>query len=232
VVASPPAEGRQKPSPEARLRPSLAADALGWERFALLGHSLGGAVASFVAGVCPGRIERLALIEALGPLSAEADALPGQMRRALAGAARPGRRAPARYPSLEAAVAARRAVGGLSEAAARRLVSRGTRVGDDGIAWRADPRLRLPSPCYFTEAQVLAVLAAIEAPTRLIVAEDGLLAGDEQRLDGRLDALASVTVERLAGGHHLHLERPAAVAASLARFLAPATGPSGGEPAP
>ncbi|MEG3194051.1 alpha/beta fold hydrolase, partial [Lysobacter sp. D1-1-M9] len=46
-----------------------AADALGWDRFTLLGHSLGGAVASVVAAALPQRIVRLALIESLGALA-------------------------------------------------------------------------------------------------------------------------------------------------------------------
>ena len=35
------------------------ADALGWERFALLGHSMGGGISSLIAAACPERIERL-----------------------------------------------------------------------------------------------------------------------------------------------------------------------------
>src|SRR5690606_21878355 len=35
------------------------ADALGWDRFALLGHSMGAGIASLVAAGAPGRVERL-----------------------------------------------------------------------------------------------------------------------------------------------------------------------------
>ncbi|RBE40798.1 alpha/beta hydrolase, partial [Xanthomonas oryzae pv. oryzae] len=42
------------------------ADALGWERFTLLGHSLGGGVASLLAAAAPERVEALIAIEALG----------------------------------------------------------------------------------------------------------------------------------------------------------------------
>src|SRR5690606_37738655 len=43
-------------------------DALQWTRCDLLGHSLGGAVASTFAAAAAERVERLLLIEALGPL--------------------------------------------------------------------------------------------------------------------------------------------------------------------
>ncbi|WP_017122874.1 alpha/beta fold hydrolase, partial [Xanthomonas vasicola] len=46
-----------------------AADALGWERFTLLGHSLGGGVASLLAAAAPERVEALIAIEALGALA-------------------------------------------------------------------------------------------------------------------------------------------------------------------
>ena len=42
----------------------LALDALGWDRCVLLGHSLGGAVASVLAAARPERVEGLLLIEA------------------------------------------------------------------------------------------------------------------------------------------------------------------------
>ncbi|RZA20347.1 MAG: alpha/beta fold hydrolase, partial [Lysobacteraceae bacterium] len=41
------------------------ADALGWARFALLGHSMGAGIASLIAAACPQRIERLLAIDAL-----------------------------------------------------------------------------------------------------------------------------------------------------------------------
>ena len=38
------------------------ADALGWGRFAFLGHSMGAGLASMIAAACPERIERLVAI--------------------------------------------------------------------------------------------------------------------------------------------------------------------------
>ena len=43
------------------------ADALGWDRFSLLGHSMGAGIASLTASVSD-RVERLVAIEALGGL--------------------------------------------------------------------------------------------------------------------------------------------------------------------
>ena len=48
-----------------------ALDALEWQRTLLLGHSMGGAIATLGAVAAPERIARLALIEALGPLAGD-----------------------------------------------------------------------------------------------------------------------------------------------------------------
>ena len=43
----------------------MVAEQLGWERFSLLGHSMGAIVSVLLAGALPERIERLALIDGL-----------------------------------------------------------------------------------------------------------------------------------------------------------------------
>ncbi|MDX1605510.1 MAG: alpha/beta fold hydrolase [Candidatus Competibacterales bacterium] len=194
-----------------------AADALGWDRFALLGHSLGAAVGCCLAAGAPERIRRLALIDGLGPLSESPDHVPLRLARALAEARRPPG-SPSIYPDLEAAAEARQRATGLALEAARVLVERGTRAVAGGRVWRSDPRLRRASPWYTTEEQVRALLRAIPAPVLLIRARDGLLIR-RPSLAGRLDEVENLTVVELAGGHHLHLEDPEPVASVLAPFL-------------
>lgn len=194
-----------------------AADALAWTRFSLLGHSLGGAVASFVAGAAPERIRRLALIEALGPLAEAPEQAAQRLAMAVAGTKR---RPPTRYASVHEAAAARAAAGGLSESAARVLTQRGTRANADGVTWSSDPRLRLPSLYRFTEGQVEAVLAAIRAPTLLVTAERQRPFVGAETLDRRCALLPELDRRILPGGHHLHLENPGPVAEAVAPFLA------------
>ncbi|MDZ7748394.1 MAG: alpha/beta fold hydrolase [Halofilum sp. (in: g-proteobacteria)] len=196
-----------------------AADALGWERFALLGHSLGerrrdlrGRRLPRARG--PPRADRGA-----GAADRPARARPARLAEALQRAARAGRRPAPAYPDLEHAVAARRTAGDLSVAAARPLVARATVADADGLRWRSDPRLRLPSPHRFTEEQVLAMLGAMRAPTLAVGATEGLLPRDPAALERRAAAIPELRLEWLAGDHHLHLERPRPVAELLAPFL-------------
>src|SRR5690606_5496454 len=111
------------------------ADALGWERFALLGHSMGAGISSLVAAACPERVRRLVAIEALGALPDTPENTVPRLRQAVASTrALRGKRLRA-FPDLETAVRARMMarVGAMEEAAARLLVERGTRpVALDG----------------------------------------------------------------------------------------------------
>jgi len=197
-----------------------AADALGWERFSLLGHSLGAAIASVAAGAVPERIVRLALVEGLGPLAGDPDDAPAQLAASVREAgALAAKRKPV-YPDLAAAVRARAEAGHVGEEAARVLCARGVEPVEGGVGWRADARLRVRSPAYLTEPQVRAFLEAIRAPTLLVVAGSGNLVG-RAHMPARYAAVRGLERREIPGGHHLHLERPHACAALLAPFLAP-----------
>lgn len=195
-------------------------DRLGWERCALLGHSLGGAVASIVAGAMPERVSRVVLVEALGPLPARPGEAPGQFARAWrALAALEDKRAPV-HPAIESAVAARVRATGMPEASARPIVERGLARADGGYSWRSDPRLTVPSLQRLAEAQVREYLSAIRCPVLLVAARSANEAIDAKTLRERARCIGDLELCTLGGGHHLHLDDAVAVAGVMAPFLA------------
>ena len=197
-----------------------ALDALDWSRVKLLGHSMGGAIATMVAVAAPERIERLALIEALGPLNGDPAEAGTRLRKAVAArrALKPGR--PARLiPDIEQAVDARLAVSQMSREAARLIVERNLRAVDGGWAWRSDPRLTLPSHLRVEEASILAWLRALEVPTFVLCAEPFPPYFTPEIRDHRVAQVRDCEMRVLEGGHHLHMEQPEAVAALLRPFL-------------
>ena len=196
-----------------------AADALGWFRFVLLGHSLGTGIGCFVAAVAPQRVAALALVEGIGPLSGQPEEEPDRLADSIRQMAGHGRRPPRRYADLAAAVAARARVGDLSPQAAERLVRRSLRAAGDALVWRSDPRLRYRSPSYLTEEQVRAFLARIACPTLLLTGADAHVAARPGFAE-RCRCVAGLVHRVLPGGHHLHLDHPGRVAAPLAAFLA------------
>ena len=194
------------------------ADQLGWERFTLVGHSMGAGIACLFAAACPERVSRLVLIEGLGPPATPGKEVATTLRKALDDMqALEGKRKPV-YTEVADAVAARtKGFGGLSHEASALLVERGLMPVDGGWTWRADSRLRLTSSLRLTEEQVEGFLRHITAPVCLVLGEQGM--GGQGTFDHRLEWLASVEVVRSPGRHHLHMEQPGEVARAIEDFL-------------
>ncbi len=182
-----------------------ALDALGWNEACLLGHSLGGAVASVTAAAAPDRIRALALIEGLGPLSTPVAETAANWRKAVARSHHRQRRV---HIDHEAAAAARADNSDLGIEAARLLARRGVVEVEGGVRWRHDERLCWPSPHRYTEPQVLELLGAIECPVLSIhaVPRGGML--PEALARRRFAALCRRHDLGLPGGHHLHMHHP------------------------
>ena len=197
----------------------LVAEQFGWQRFSLLGHSLGAIVSMLLAAALPERVARLALIDGLLPLTHEAELAPHKLGEALnAQLALPGKRKPV-YASVERAVEARLRGGSpLSREAAELLASRGLAPQAGGYTWRTDPRLTLPSPLRLTPAQAEAFVRALRCPVSLVLAEEGLPVRRAEWL-ALIESLP-ITLHRLPGGHHLHLDDEAGATAVADCFKA------------
>ncbi|TQM16670.1 epoxide hydrolase [Pseudoxanthomonas sp. 3HH-4] len=195
------------------------ADALGWETFSLLGHSMGAGIASLVATSVPDRVRRLVVIEALGGLTETVERTADRWREAIAAArALPGKQLRV-FTDLAAPVRARMQANQLSEPAARLLVERGVRPVEGGFVWSSDPRLTLPTPQRLSEAQLARLVAGIECPTTVIYADPPQAYFPEPLRTQRAALLPDGRLHVLAGTHHLHMEDPAAVAARMQAFL-------------
>ncbi|MDX2436169.1 MAG: alpha/beta hydrolase [Acidobacteriota bacterium] len=197
---------------------AAAADALGWDSFSLLGHSMGAGIASLVPAVFPGRVRRVVLLEGAGPLAADARKAAEQLVSALADEARAGGAEPRIFPDLDSAVVARRRDTDLPADASRRLVERGTEVVEGGVQFTHDPRLKTRSRLRFTEDQVLAFLTAIECPVLAVKASQGW-PFPEDIVEARMAAIPRLERAEVDGGHHVHLTHPGRVAPPVAEFL-------------
>ncbi len=195
------------------------ADALGWDTFALLGHSMGAGIASLVAASVPDRVQRLVAIEALGGLAETVERTADRWREAMAAArALPGKQLRV-FTDLATPVRARMQANQLSEPAARLLVERGIRPVEGGFVWSSDPRLTLPTPQRLTEAQLARLVAGIACPATVIYADPPQSYFPEPLRSERAALLPDGRLHVLAGTHHLHMEDPAAVAARIPAFL-------------
>lgn len=197
-----------------------AADGLGWERFVVLGHSMGAGLGSLLAASLPQRIERLVAIEALGALAEAPERTIARLRDGVAAM----RALPAKklrvFPDLSAPIRARMQANLLSEPNARLLVERGVDPVEGGYVWSSDPRLTLPSLQRMTEVQVDHVVRGIECPTRVVFADPPQAYLPEPLRSARAALLPQGERIVIPGTHHLHMEQPAEVAAAIGSFLA------------
>lgn len=190
---------------------------LGWNEVALLGHSMGGGIASLMAGALPERITRLILIEALGLFSREAKEAPERYRRFweehLAFSQKSGAGG---QVDLQNAIRARSISGQIGKQNARLLVERNALSTGNGHTWRSDARLFLPTPISMTEEQTRAFLRNISAPTLLLLAQNTIFSSYgvyREVIEGRISCVKQIAVkDQLEGGHHLHMNCPQATA--------------------
>lgn len=192
------------------------AEQFGWKRFSLLGHSMGAIVSVMLAGAMPERIDRLALIDGVIPYTGEAATAPQKLGESLqALLVVDGKRKPV-YPTFEQAVSARmKGVGAVSYDAAERLAQRGLMPVPGGYTWRTDARLMLPSPMRLSRAHALAFVHRVACPASLVLAQQGLMT---QPAMVELSEALPFQLQRLPGGHHLHLDDQAGAEAVAAVF--------------
>ena len=196
----------------------LVAESLGLDRFILVGHSLGAGIASTFAAVFPDKVDRLVLIDGIGPISGEDDDSLCQLRKSMV-FLEAGNENPARvYGSWDEVVSKRLEAGKISRNNAEILLRRGTVREGETVTVSSDGRLKQHSPIYMSQDKVISILKGIRAPTRLILADQGPLVSREST-GARIDALQGLQVVQVRGGHHLHMDCPQAVAREIGTFL-------------
>ena len=196
-----------------------AADALAWDRFAVLGHSMGAAIGSILAAAAPERVTCFVAIEALGALADADDHTAARLRDAVAARRTLAGKRLRVFPDIGTAVRARMQANALSEPVARLLVERGLVEVDGGYSWSTDPRLTISTAVRMTEGQVRDLLAHIECPVRVIYADPPQSYLPESLRRERAALLPRGELVVIDGGHHLHMEDPVAVAAAIGGFF-------------
>ena len=186
----------------------------------LVGHSMGGTIASMYAGTYPERVALLALLEGVGPPSMPDSVSPDRVRHWIDGVrktrARPEkamtfaevlRRLSVGHPAVPEAVLQLRA---------RQLAKQ---LGDDDRwAWTFDPLHRTTSPISFGVSRWKAHAERITAPT-LVVGGGSTGFHPEDEAD-RVATIANARRVDLEGaGHMMHWTQPEALAAALVAFV-------------
>jgi pimeloyl-ACP methyl ester carboxylesterase len=199
-------------------------DELNPRRLGVVGHSMGGAIATMFAGAFPERVERLALLEGVGPPALPASTTVDRAQRWLRDL-RKVDRTPRPLASMEDAVA--RLAANNPAVPHEVLVTRArllTRLDASGrLVWSYDPLHKTTSPTMFRLEEFQEYLKRIACPTLVMSGgRTGMHPPDE---DERVALLKNVTrVELPKAGHMMHWTEPSAVARELLVFFGGARG--------
>jgi len=191
---------------------------LQWRDCHLIGHSLGAAVSSVYCAGAPERVRSAVLLDTLGPISVTAQSSADRLRRSLH-KNRMERRAPRKYPSIDAMAAARRKNSDLSEAAARLICERSAHKVANHYEWRSDPALNWISSLIMTDEQALDFLQHIEAPVLSLIATQEAPWSSSAKMEMRKQAIAHGRHEVVTGHHHFHMDEPGKIAQTIQSFI-------------
>jgi pimeloyl-ACP methyl ester carboxylesterase len=199
-------------------------DALAPRRLAIVGHSMGGTIAALYVGAHPDRVERLALLEGMGPMTTEPSVAIDRMQAWLRGL-RDVSKTPKPLTSLQEAVERLqlhhpRVAREIIETRAK-LLTRGDDTGR--LVWAYDPLHRTTAPTPFNADTFQAFLARIDCST--LVVSGGPAGWHPPDEADRIACLKHpVMFELPNAGHMMHWTEPAGLAHRLATFF--------GEPPP
>jgi len=185
-------------------------DHLGWDRFTLIGHSLGGNITLRYAGLYPEQIDKLVAIEGLGPspkMLAERRAQPVterlgnwiEQRRQLSG------RAARRMENLDAAKARMKAAfPHLPDDLIHHLTETGVKQNPDGtVSWAYDPAGMGRSPSDISHEDFVHLWTEITCPTWLVYGAESWASNPAE--DGRAEPFQNARVSLIEkAGHWLH----------------------------
>jgi len=192
---------------------------LGWDRFSLIGHSMGAGIASYLAGTIPEKITSLILIEGLGSITQEAEKMPESLLKSSIEWMGLSKKKLPIYPDFETAVKVRLSVGGILESSVRALVARGIKPVKGGFTWNSDPRLKLKSRHYYSEDQSIAFLKRIKAPVLIIDSEKDKKDLWKELYRKRISYVKNIEHKIVNGGHHLHLDNPESIDEVIREFI-------------
>ena len=191
----------------------------------LVGHSMGGNVATLYAGILPKRVRALVNLEGLGLPGDSPDKAPARLAQWLDEMRTPPSLQD--YASLGEVIARlQRNNPRLSESRARFLATHWSRVREDGRREiLGDPAHKIVNPYLYRSEEALAIWGAIRAPVLWVMARESRYA---QKMDAsvefgrRVASIPRVTRRWIdTAGHMMHHDEPRLLAHMVEEFLAP-----------
>jgi len=204
------------------------ADKMGWDQFALIGHSRGAMMSFLSAAAYPKRISHLIMIDAIMPPLVENGGVIERMTRSIEEISHRLERQATHFSSRQEAITARcmSRYAPVTQQTAEQLAQRGLSESNQQFYWHADSKLWSLSAVGLSFDMLQAFVKQISdasVPCLLLLGEEGLVKQSPPEFIAQCEQLAkdiSARIDYFDDGHFLHMEKSAeAVAQTIQRFL-------------
>lgn len=189
----------------------------------LIGHSMGGNIATTFAGLRPERIARLVTLEGLGMPRTDAETAPKRVRQWMDSQHEPPTFRP--YASFDpVAERLKKSNPRLPDDKAQFLARQWARETTNGVEMVSDPRHKAANPYLFRVEEALACWREVTAPTLLVTGRDSHIVKWLKDVPGQMGerkaAFRDFREAELADcGHMMHHDQPERLARIIENFL-------------
>lgn len=181
---------------------------LNWERFYLIGHSLGGGLALLYAEIFPEKVEKLVLLDILRIETTRPATIGIRLRK-----------------STTSILKEEQAIkSGAEKPCSYEIALKRTKIGD-GYVFRRDRRLRAAPLDFAPKEDQLVLAKQVTAEVLIIKFKNGPYFESPQCYSEQIEALKSKSrkfeYHQVEGYHHAHLTHPKRVAPLISAFFGP-----------
>ena len=187
----------------------------------LIGHSMGGTISFVFTGTFPHRVEKLVLIEGIGPMGSEFSAAPRRMEQWISEVNQRGRNHFRQYSSTRAgANQLCQTHPRLKPEFAQELAHAAMKRRENGKwIWKFDPLHRTASPQPFYTGQALEFLRRVSCPVLIVEGAES----QQTRRNDKAQRHMALADHREAvidqAGHMVHQDNPGQLARVVGQFL-------------
>jgi len=192
-----------------------------WGSVHLVGHSMGGMIASAFSAAFPEKVKSLTLLDSAGFIYSEEHESTQVLRKGLLSRIKANKSASnhnSKQLSLDLVTKARVFVSDLDYHHAELIMARNLLFSNNQWHWRSDRKLNTVSPYRFSFNQCQQIVSDIKVPVQIIYGSKGV-----DFVKNGIKYFASLMpckkIVELEGGHHVHMEKPAQTAKLINEFI-------------
>lgn len=204
---------------------------LKWERFSIMGHSLGGSLSLMYTSVFPEHVKKIILFDILKPTSRQMDQLPSEMKKGVNGLLEIEKKLLNPVPVYSLEDAKKRLIAGMyyevTPESADVLLKRGSKPSEcgKGVVFSRDIRVKMMDDLHkFSHEDLKVYMKQIICRMLIVVGTKSVFRSRTPEVTGDFlniykDHCKSLDVVQVEGNHFVHLNNPERVAPHVDAFF-------------